>query len=376
MTQRNIVVFRTGQLGDTVVALPALRAIRQKHPHHRLIFLTPIEEITTRVSPVDVLGAANLFDETLSYYLPSLRPGVLAAWFELIRKLRAIRPEVFYYLRDYPHPSFRRDNFFFRYVIGWKDCYGLEPEKYSFGDRDENGRLIRYPREVERLLDVASQRPRSVKQTQKIEFGVPIGQKEISRVSELWREIGINADQLVVAVAPGSKMAAKKWPMERFIATGRALLSKYVDVRLLIFGGDEDVPLGIEMIESLGDKVITLAGQLSVLESAEGLRRCHAYVGNDTGVMHLAAAVGTPCIAIFSARDHPGRWEPIGDKHVVLRKDPPCAGCLLDVCTTNAMKCLTDITVDAVFSAVVQVLSSQRVERNARPSADILNAEA
>ena len=104
-----------------------------------------------------------------------------------------------------------------------------------------------------------------------------------------------------------------------------------------------------------------LAGSLSVLESAELLRRATLYVGNDTGAMHLAAAVGTPCVAIFAARE-PGRsWHPYGTSHVVLRHDAaPCANCYLTDCTTERLRCLTAIDVEAVWGACRVLLGARR----------------
>ena len=62
--------------------------------------------------------------------------------------------------------------------------------------------------------------------------------------------------------------------------------------------------------------------------------------------MHLAAAVGTPCVAIMSALDWPGRWVPYGQGHIVLRRSVPCEGCLLKVCDKEGMRCLKEIEID------------------------------
>jgi heptosyltransferase-3 len=92
------------------------------------------------------------------------------------------------------------------------------------------------------------------------------------------------------------------------------------------------------------------AGDLSVRESAALLQDAAFYLGNDTGAMHLAAAVGTPCIAIFSSLDWPGRWSPYGKGHQVFRVDVPCAGCLLEVCSQHH-ECLTGTSVNDVHQA-------------------------
>ena len=73
--------------------------------------------------------------------------------------------------------------------------------------------------------------------------------------------------------------------------------------------------------------------------------------------MHLAASVATPCVAIFSARESPGRWEPYGHGHRVLRTEIDCAGCQLEECTERLNECLTAITVDQALEACLSVLS-------------------
>ena len=96
------------------------------------------------------------------------------------------------------------------------------------------------------------------------------------------------------------------------------------------------------------------------------LSRCIAYVGNDSGPMHLAAMVGTPCVAVFSAREARGRWDPFGTRHVMLRKQTECAGCMLEECVSEANRCLTAIGVEDVVAAAVRVIRDGLAESGAR----------
>lgn len=83
------------------------------------------------------------------------------------------------------------------------------------------------------------------------------------------------------------------------------------------------------------------------------------YLGSDTGTMHMAAAMGTPCVAIFNAKDAPGQWHPCGNGHKILRTAPPCEGCGMDICPKPVTTCLDDITVDDVLRACECVLASR-----------------
>ncbi len=353
--ERNILVFRTGQLGDTIVSLPAIHAIRAAYPDHKLVLLTP-NQPENLVSPLEILGATKIFSRVL-FYVPPFAGSF--AWVHLLGlavQIRRLKPEALFYLRGLPWHDFRRDRFFFQGLCGVRKVYGLDGSINTLGRRDALGRLLRYPSEVDRLLGIVAAANKLAAVCKKPDFGISISDKKACRIDSLWHYEGIQKDDLVIALGPGSKMPAKCWPLERFVEVGRFLLGNIVKCRIVVFGGLEDRLLGEELKRELGARAVNVAGRLSVLESAEGLRRCSLYVGNDTGVMHLAAAVGVPCVAIFSARDHPGRWDPYGNDHIVLRKEPPCAGCRLQVCTEHAMICLKEINVVEVLQAIERII--------------------
>lgn len=356
---RNIVIYRTGQLGDTLVSLPAMRAVRDAYPNHTLILLTDQHPHKGLVSSWEILCSTALFSQVLFYIPPA---GNFLGWQRLPRlvfQIRKLRPEAFFYLRDFPWNHVRRDRWFFRVLCGITKAYGLEQGDYIFGHRDAGGHLIRFPPEVDRLLEIVGRAGIAIPSPGQANPAVMLSANERSRIDLLWKDEGIPNDAVVIGLGPGSKMPAKRWPLERFKEVGRNLLANFSRCWLMVFGGSEDHLIGEEICRALGNHVINVAGRLSVLESAEALRRCSLYVGNDTGVMHLAAAVGTPCVGIFSARDHPGRWEPYGRGHVVLRKEPSCAGCLLQVCEKHDMRCLQEIQVDEVVGAIRCILQEK-----------------
>ena len=150
-------------------------------------------------------------------------------------------------------------------------------------------------------------------------------------------DLGVRPDQLLVGVAPGSGRSATTWPAERFAAVGNALAAAIQERRA---AGDRRFEraarCAIELCAAWGPRSHNLAGRLSVFGSASVLSQCATFIGNDSGPTHLAAMVGIPCVAIFSARNAPGQWEPLGEHHVVLEDRPECAGCMLDECVHEA----------------------------------------
>ena len=112
-------------------------------------------------------------------------------------------------------------------------------------------------------------------------------------------------------------------------------------------------------LHGVGPRSHNLAGRLSVFGSASILSRCATLIGNDSGTTHLAAMVGIPCVAIFSARNAPGQWEPLGQHHIVLEDRPACAGCMLDDCVHEGNKCLTRIQAGSVVRGAVSLIESR-----------------
>jgi len=164
---------------------------------------------------------------------------------------------------------------------------------------------------------------------------------------------------LILAVAPGSKWESKVWEESRFAEVVTRLI-KSNKVFPVIFGGPEDREKGGRLLAEWGCGA-NAAGELDVRTAAAALKKCSLYLGNDTGTMHLAAAVGTPCVAIFAAIDWIGRWHPFGSRNHIFRKSVECEGCHSPLCF-NKRKCLDLISSDEVYDACVLSLADDGVD--------------
>jgi heptosyltransferase-2 len=153
-------------------------------------------------------------------------------------------------------------------------------------------------------------------------------------------------------------MKSKIWPPDRFNALCQRLLAHDPRFYFLLLGDKSEYLHGEPIRKGLEIASLNLSGKTSIIESATALQRCAAYIGNDTGTMHLAAAMGVPVVAIFSAIDSPGKWEPYGDKNTVIRKNVECEGCMLTTCVDQKMMCLNLISVDEVYEASLARLQS------------------
>ena len=190
-------------------------------------------------------------------------------------------------------------------------------------------------------------------------FRLEVPHPDLAMGRELLHDLGVQPDHVLVGVGPGSARSATTWPAERFAAVGTALLRRFRNIVLLAIGGSTERALCDRLCAAWGPRSHNLAGRLSVFGSASVLSQCATFIGNDSGPTHLAAVVGIPCVAIFSARNAPGQWEPLGRHHVVIEDRPECAGCMLDDCVHEAKKCLTRIDTGRVVREAISLIESR-----------------
>jgi heptosyltransferase-3 len=168
-----------------------------------------------------------------------------------------------------------------------------------------------------------------------------------------------------IAVSVGTKVQAKDWGRENWRALLGRLAVKFPGHAVLLAGAAEESEASEFAAEGWreagGGPVVNLCGRLTPRESAAALARARIFVGHDSGPMHLAAAVQTPCVAIFAARNIPRQWFPFGRQHRVVYHRVDCMGCGLETCIVERKKCILSIGVDEVMEAVEEpgIMSSR-----------------
>jgi ADP-heptose:LPS heptosyltransferase len=347
-------VYRPGSLGDTLVSLPAIAEIRRQFPQHRLTLLTEGQVAgSARVSPWSILKETGWFDDVYFYAVKAASAADRWHNLSLAIRLRGIGyHDLFSLAPPRTTRQLRMDSYIFRGVVGARRYHAA-------------GRAAWPPSEMEaapveheglRLLRIVDPEA-SGDALGSFRLAVPDSDQAMGR--GLLNELGVRPDQMLIGVGPGSGRSATAWPAERFAAVGSALLDQFRNVVLLAIGGSGERRLCDELCAAWGPRSHNLAGRLSVFGSASVLTRCATFIGNDSGPTHLAAMVGIPCVAIFSARNAPGQWEPLGAHHIVLEDRPECAGCMLDECVREAKKCLTRIETGRVVREAVSLIESR-----------------
>ncbi|HET9529953.1 MAG TPA: lipopolysaccharide heptosyltransferase II [Blastocatellia bacterium] len=174
----------------------------------------------------------------------------------------------------------------------------------------------------------------------------------------------------IIGIQPGTSPAMrwKQWPLDRYRALICDLLKARPDARIVLFGSPGELAMIEGLVEGLGERVQIAAGRTTVRQVAALIELCDMLVCNDSGLMHVAVAVGTPVVAIYGPTDME-RTAPLGENHTVVRHDIACSPCFrlegdAQVQACSHHDCLMTIYPEEVFNEVTVSLSRQ-TERKA-----------
>jgi lipopolysaccharide heptosyltransferase II len=174
-------------------------------------------------------------------------------------------------------------------------------------------------------------------------------------VKSKWRTDGARW----IILQPGARWPSKRWPAEHFAELAGQLAANFSDARFAVLGGAEDKPLGEIISRAAPTRTLNLCGQTSLPEMIEWLRLGALMVTNDTGPMHVAAALGKPLVALFGPTE-PRRTGPHGQLENVLRIELPCSPCLGSHCTyAKPNECLKAISPATVFARAKKELQTR-----------------
>jgi len=336
---RRIAVFRSLVLGDVLCAVPALRALRAAYPGARitLIGLPWAEALVQRLSCVDDFirfpGHPGLPESPADLgALPGFLAEVQSRRFDLALQL---------------HGSGGISNplvacFGARRSAGFFAPGAWRPDPQLFVPWPEAGH------EIERCLALTDALgcPR---QGLALEF--PLDDSDAERLQALWPAC---ADGPYLVLHAGSQLLSRRWPVERFARVAQALGE--AGWRVVLTGTPGEAALAQALQRGVQVPLVDLVGRTDLWTLGALLRDASLLVCNDTGVSHIATALGTPSVVVACGSDV-RRWAPLdATRHRVLWQDLPCRPCAHAACPT-AHECATAVTTDAVLDAAFELLT-------------------
>jgi ADP-heptose:LPS heptosyltransferase len=362
---RRVLVYRLGSLGDMLVALPALHLVARAFPEAERRMLTNFPVSSKAPAAAAVLEGSGLVQGYMRYAVGtrSVRE-LLGLWWTIVRW----RPQVLVYLAGARGvKTAQRDEAFFRMcgvrrIVGVPLTEGMQRNYYgaatggkdhAMGDGNlepEAARLVRCIGELGAAGDIAD--PGRLRDPESWDLHLSAAEHEIAARTIGDEALGVES----IAVSVGTKVQAKDWGRENWRALLAKMAAEFPGRALLLAGAAEESEASEFAAEGWrangGGVVVNLCGRLTPRESAAAIARARMFVGHDSGPMHLAAAVGTPVVAIFAARNIPRQWFPFGKQHRVVYHRVECWGCGLETCIEQQKKCLMSITVDEVMGVV------------------------
>lgn len=368
---REILIVKFCCMGDAVLVVPSLRALRETFPGARVTMLC-----TPRTLPIfqdcEYLDEVSVFKLTGSRGAAEFVTAGIPALFRTLGMLRARRFDVAIDFDNYYNWTT-----FLSFLAGVPTRVGFDPP--GQGRRFLLTNPVPYAGDrhmVEFYLDL----PRAIgADTDHRDPELPVAPGAASWAKTFLADHGhVPGSRPLVALSPGRSEAWHfiRWSEEDFVATGEALHEEF-GARVLLVGGKSEVGIAERMVGLLtarGVPSIDATGRSDLHQSKALLRHADLLVCNDSGPMHLSAAVGTPTLAVFGPANH-WRWGPYGLQHRVERTELPCSPCLfmgkLGVCPGKELACL-----DVPRSRVIRTAGEMLRTRLADPAVSSTELES
>ena len=311
MSLETIIIFRIGSLGDTVVALPCFHLIARSFPNARRIVVTDIPA-SHKAAPLEkVLNNSGLIDGVI-YFPPS--PRKLRDFLTLRTRIRETKARTLIYIADRSGQVVRtfRDLCFFRAcgirtIIGAPLLQELRRPQIDTVTGDTE-------REAERLARCLAPLGR-IDLFNREGWDLRLQPDEIRIADSMLAPL---AGRDFVAINIGGKVQTKDWGNDNWTALLQLMTPTHSNLALVFLGSEDEFDRSAGLAAMWSGSTLNLCGRLEPRESAAAMRRALFFLGHDSGPMHLADAVGIPCVGLFGNNNMPKWWHPMGHGHHII----------------------------------------------------------
>lgn len=339
-----ILIIRFSSIGDIVLASPLIRAVRARFPTAQIDFVT-------KAAYAELVRSHHALNYTFTYDSGTGFDGLRA----LKRRLAEERYDLIIDL----HNSLRSR--FLRSLRGVRDIVVVDKRVL------ERTALVKFKKNLYReVVPVADRYLETVAPWGIANDGkgleLHITDEVLFGVNARMARLKLHRFEAAFGLCPGARHRTKRWPAERYAEAGIRLV-KETDGVVLIFGGPEDRESAAAIAAAIGseagpERVINLAGELSIMETAAAFEYVDAVVTNDSGLMHVAAARHRPLVAVFGSTVREFGFFPVHSEATVLEVAGldcrPCSHIGRAECPEGHMRCLAETTVETVVQSVLE----------------------
>ncbi len=339
MQANNILIRGTNWIGDAVMTLPAIAAIRKTFPEAR---------ITILVKPwvADIFRLCPDIDEIMLFQSPGPHEGLAGKW-QIARDIRKKQFDAAILLQN----AIEAAIIAFLAGIPVRAGYNSDGRGLLLTHSVQRTKALREVHQTDYYLEMVKAlgcRPAGR------EAVLTLGKDDELLAGELLAGYGLQDSRLLVGMAPGATYGpAKKWFPERFSSVADKLVDGF-SAQIILFGSSEDNDTAATVQARAKYPMFDLTGKTGLKEAMALMARCRLFISNDSGLMHVAAALGVPTIAIFGSTN-PATTSPPGRHNIIIHKNVACSPCLKTDCPTD-FRCMDLIGVDDVYEAAVRML--------------------
>lgn len=336
-----ILVRATNWVGDLVMATPALACIRKSFPGAKIcVLIRP---------PLDELLMANpSVDEVILYDKKGVHAGP-AGFARLIGELRKRKFTRAILLQN----AFEAALIAFLAKIPQRLGYATDGRGILLTSSVKVAAETKKKHQVHYYLDLLSALGLKAGETSPRLY---LEKQDVDYARMLLREHGIKPGTPIVGINPGAQYGvAKKWHPERFGYVADHLVREF-GARIIIFGGPGDTTTARTVQASMREDALNLAGKTGLRGLMALTRRCSLFITNDTGPMHVAAALDVPTLAVFGSTD-PVATGPYGKNKSIVREPVTCSPCLQRTCPEKHYQCMERVSAERVLKVAREMLS-------------------
>lgn len=355
-----ILIRATNWVGDAIMALPALRAVRAKFAGAHIA-------IVARPYVADIYRGQGVCDELIAYDPRGAEKGI-GGRERLASRLREGKFDAALLLQN-------------AFDAAWLVWRAGIPERIGYA-RDGRGILLTKSIAVPMAGEIRAheqfyylelvRRARWVERVEgESEISLTVSREGGEAAEQRLIAAGVKpraecAERLRVAIGAGASYgSAKCWLPERFAEVANRLMSES-DAEIILFGTAGETAVSNAIIAGMKQKPIDLTGKTAIAELPALLSRCQLFIGNDSGAMHVASAVGLPVVAIFGPTD-PFGTAPVTPKCTIVQEKPYCSPCFLRRCPTDH-RCMTRVSAESVTAAARSWIASSAAGAEVRPA--------
>jgi heptosyltransferase-2 len=333
---KRIIIRTANWVGDALMTTPAIRAVRKQFPGARIALLAK-----PWVSPI--FDHTPHIDELLSYDSASRHAGMIGKW----RLSRELHQRRFDLAVLFPN-SFESALIVFGAGIPRRLGYTTDARSLLLTHRVHRHPAYKQMHQINYYLNLVKQAGIAPHGTQ---MALSISAAEQRQAANTLRQCGLLGNETLIGINPGAQFGtAKRWLPERFAQLSRRLNTHW-QAHSLIFGSPHEKSLGEQIASRIGKNAINFCGKTSLREAIALIAQCHMFITNDSGLMHAAAALEIPLVALIGPTN-PHITGPKNTRSMIIQEPVTCSPCLLPDCPIDH-RCMKRISVDRVYKEVV-----------------------